>query len=86
MENKTNFKKIAENHLKNLNNEEATKEEMFLAYAEMDLKGIKKWAEEIAGEWNGDEAGSQEERAGQANEIIEKVDELIELIGGMENL
>lgn len=62
------------------------KEEMFLGFADLDLKGIRKWAENIAGEWNGDESGSAEDRAGQAEEIIEKVDELLELINGMENL
>ena len=52
----------------------------------MNLEQIKKWAEEIAGEWNGDEGGSQEERAGQANDILEAVENLQELIEGMENL
>jgi hypothetical protein len=61
-------------------------EEMFLGFANLDLKGIRKWAENIAGQWNGDNPGRAEDRAGQANEIIEKVDELIQLINGMENL
>jgi len=52
----------------------------------MTLEQIKKWAEEIQGNWNGDEAGSAEERAGQAGEILEKVAELEELIAGMDNL
>ncbi len=50
------------------------------------LSDIIEWAEEIAGEWNGDEPGSQEDRANQALEIIEKVTELKELINDMENL
>lgn len=62
------------------------KEDMFLGFANLDLKGIRNWAEEIAGEWNGDKSRSQEDRATQANEIIEKVDELIELINGMDEL
>lgn len=69
-----------------MNNPEPTKEEMFLGFANLDLKGIKKWAEEISGEWNGDESGWQEDRAHQANEIIVKVDELVELLKGMEDL
>lgn len=36
--------------------------------------------EEIAGEWNGDEAGRQEERAHIAEDIIEKAKELIDLL------
>lgn len=52
----------------------------------MTLEQIKKWAEDIAGSWNGDEAGSAEERAGQANEILEKVAELEVLIEEMDNL
>ena len=59
---------------------------MFLGFASLDLKGIRKWAEDISGEWNGDNPGRKEDRAHQANEIIEKVDELLELINGMENL
>ena len=50
------------------------------------LKKIKDWAEEISGEWNGDESGSQEERAGQANDILEAITNLEELIKGMEEL
>lgn len=50
------------------------------------LKEIKKWAENIAGEWNGDESGSQEDRAHQANDILEAVAELEALIEGMEEL
>jgi hypothetical protein len=67
-------------------NKEPTKEEMFLGFANLDLKGIKSWAENISGSWNGDESGISEDRAGQANEIIEKVDELVELLQGMEEL
>ena len=52
----------------------------------MELNKIKKWAEEIAGEWNGDEPGRQEDRAHQATDILEKVAELEELIEGMDNL
>ena len=40
----------------------------------------------VAGQWNGDEAGSEEDRAHLANEIVAKADELRELIEGMEEL
>ena len=52
----------------------------------MNLEEIKKWAEEIAGSWNGDESGSQEERAQQALDILEAIKNLEELIEGMEEL
>ena len=60
--------------------------EIELAFMDLDLKGIKKWAENISGQWNGHNPGREEERARQANEIIEKVDDLIDLIQGMEEL
>lgn len=50
------------------------------------LKEIKKWAENIAGEWNGDESGSQEDRAHCALEIKQKVAELEELLDEMDKL
>jgi hypothetical protein len=50
------------------------------------IKEIKKWATEISGEWSGEESGSQEDRAGQANDILEAITNLEELIAGMENL
>lgn len=52
----------------------------------MTLEQIKKWAEDIAGSWNGDNSGSEEDRAGQANEILEKISELETLIEEMDNL
>jgi len=52
----------------------------------MNLEQIKKWAEEIAGEWNGDESGRGEDRAHQANDILEAVKNLEELISEMDNL
>lgn len=50
------------------------------------LKQIKKWANSIAGNWDGDMPGSEEEKAGQANDILESVRNLEELINGMEEL
>lgn len=44
------------------------------------LQEIKDKANEIAGSWNGDEAGYLEERAMIANEILEKLKELEELL------
>jgi hypothetical protein len=52
----------------------------------MNLEQIKKWADGIAGSWDGDMPGSAEDRAGQANEILEKVAELESLIEEMDNL
>ena len=50
------------------------------------LKKIKDWAEDISGEWNGDDSGRGEDRAMQANDILEKIKELEELISEMDNL
>lgn len=45
-----------------------------------ELLKLKKEAEEISSNWNGEDSGYAEEQAGIANDIIEKVDELLELI------
>lgn len=50
------------------------------------LNDVIEWAEAITGEWNGDESGSQEDRAHCANEIIEKLNEVKALILGMGEL
>lgn len=44
------------------------------------LKQIRESAEEIAGQWNGDESGVMEEKATTANEIVEKCEEIQNLI------
>lgn len=44
------------------------------------LKKLIDECETIAGNWNGEDSGYQEEQAGIANDIIEKAKELIELI------
>jgi len=44
------------------------------------LDEMQKYAEEVAGAWNGDEAGTQEERAHTATEILDKVKEIRELL------
>jgi hypothetical protein len=41
---------------------------------------LKTKMEEISGDWNGDEPGLQEERAHIANDIIEKIEEIEELM------
>ena len=51
-----------------------------------ELLKIRKWAEQIAGSWNGDLPGSAEDRAHQATEIMGCIDATIELINGMDNL
>lgn len=50
------------------------------------IDDIIEWAEAVQGEWNGDEAGSQEDRAHCASEIITKLLEAKELIVGMSDL
>jgi len=67
-------------------NKQILEEDMRIGFANLDLQGIKNWAEDISGEWNGDNPGSAEDRSHQATDIMEKVDELILLINGMENL
>ena len=49
-------------------------------YKEKTLSQIKEEAQEIAGEWNGDESGVKEDRALIASDIIDKVDEIRELL------
>jgi hypothetical protein len=66
--------------------EELSKDEAIVGFGILEISTIQKWAEGIAGEWNGDESGSQEDRAMQAEDIIEKCKELKELLEGMENL
>jgi len=45
-----------------------------------ELRKLIKECKEIAGRWNGDEAGYMEDQAEIASEIIEKANELINLI------
>lgn len=44
------------------------------------LDDLIKEADQVAGAWNGDEAGKQEEQAQSALEIIEKCNEIKDLI------
>lgn len=46
----------------------------------MTIGQIKKYAEEIASSWNGEDSGMAEDRAGWANEVLEKIAELEELL------
>lgn len=50
------------------------------------LKKIKEWAEEISGSWNGDDSGRGEDRATQANDILDTIKELEQLISDMDEL
>lgn len=56
---------------------------MQVGFSSLDLAHLKKWAENIAGEWNGDESGLQEDRAHCANDIISKATELQTLLDEM---
>lgn len=40
----------------------------------------------VSSEWNGDDAGSQEDKAHAANEIVQKAEELRKLIEELEEL
>ena len=50
------------------------------------LLKLKKDCEEISGNWNGDNSGLAEDKAHCAHDIIEKVDELVELINELNEL
>lgn len=50
------------------------------------LDDIIAWADEIAGEWDGNEPGRQEDRGHQANDIIQKAQELQQLLLEMSKL
>jgi hypothetical protein len=50
------------------------------------VNDIIEYADKIRGEWNGDEPGQLEDRARQADDIIGKCNELIELLEGMAEL
>jgi hypothetical protein len=49
------------------------------------LAQIKKYAEEVAGQWNGDESGRQEEIAQIANDLLERVGEVEKLLSELED-
>jgi hypothetical protein len=50
------------------------------------IKEIKLWARDIAGQWNGDEAGIEEERAYLASDIINKLKDLDDYIGQLRDI
>jgi len=50
------------------------------------LKEIKEEMESIAGSWNGKEAGRQEDRVHQANDILQACKNLEELLEEMKEL
>ena len=54
-------------------------------YEDLTLKQILENAEEVSGNWNGKESGYQEDMAGYANDVIEKVKEIKELLSAMDN-
>ena len=53
-------------------------------YEDLTLKQILEDAEEVSGNWNGKESGYQEDMAGYANDVIEKVKEIKELLSAMD--
>jgi len=54
--------------------------EMKLGFLSLDLGQIKKDAENISSQWNGDEAGEAEDKAHCAEEVIETINKLQELL------
>jgi len=54
--------------------------------AEVAVKAIIKWSEDVQGSWNGDEPGRGEEQAGSAEEIEGSARELLEMIQNHNNL
>ncbi len=52
----------------------------------MNLKEIIEYADEIAGQWNGDESGDQEDRAHIANEISDMCGDVIKLLQELEEI
>lgn len=44
------------------------------------LEKIQKYAEKISGEWNGDDDGVMADRAGMADDIIEHIDAIKDLL------
>ena len=54
--------------------------------AEVAVRAIIKWSEDVQGSWNGDESGMEEERAGSAQEIEGSARELLEMIQNHNNL
>jgi len=47
---------------------------------DLKIKHIRADMETIAGDWDGDESGSLEDRAHAANDVLEKLKELEELL------
>lgn len=48
------------------------------------VQNLIDWAEDISGQWNGDKSGDLEQAANCANEIIEKCNDIQQLIDEME--
>lgn len=67
--------------------EKPTQKEMFFAFAGQDLNGIKRYMENLRGSWNGEDSKFMhegeiyhEDHVSAAEEIIEKIDQLQELL------
>jgi len=54
-------------------------------YEDLTLKAILENAEEVSGNWNGKESGYQEDMAGYANDIIEKVAEIKSMLDALDD-
>jgi hypothetical protein len=50
------------------------------------LRNIMAYADAITGEWDGDNAGREEDRATAAEEVMEMANDLLELILALEEM
>jgi len=63
---------------------QATTQRGYRSYSELTLGEVLKRAEEIAGEWDGDNSGRKEDRATTAMDMIEHLNEVLEQYKALE--
>ena len=56
----------------------------YKSYGELTLNDILKMCETTMGEWNGDESGKLEDRANAAQELLNKTNEVLDLVIALE--
>jgi len=61
-----------------------TKQRGFKSYGELTLNEVLTMAETIPGEWNGDESGRQEDRAMAAQELLDLLNKVLDIIIALE--
>lgn len=71
--------------MKGLNEmDEQTKQRGFKSYGDLTLNQVLTMAETVMGEWNGDESGRQEDRAHAAQELLEPLNKVLDIIIALE--